>query len=216
MWPATYDRRVDVQDLPLRERKKLRTREALVDAALTLFAAKGFEATTLDEVVDAVEVSKRTFFRMFPGKEDVALAPENELWATYLAEIRVRPLTGPLLAVYQDTFFVALHRMGDDWERRFTASRRLTDRTPALLAPSLRHCAELTDQVAEVVAGRLGIDTARRVQVRLLLEFVLAAWRWSVAEWSATGPGGREALAGRLREAFAAIPDSLHLTTGSS
>lgn len=204
---------MDVHELPLRERKKMRTREALVDAALTLFAAKGFEATTLDEVVDAVEVSKRTFFRMFTGKEDAALAPETELWTTYIAEIGARPLTGPLLDVYQDTLFVALDRMGDDWGRRFTASRQLTERTPTLLAHSLRRCAELTDQVVEVVAGRLGTDASRRVQVRLLLEFVLAAWRWALTEWSTAGSGGRDDLAQRVREAFAAIPQSLTMTT---
>src|SRR5262245_41447758 len=46
----------------LRERKKQRTRLALIDAALDLFLAKGYEATTIDEIVAAVEVSQRTFF----------------------------------------------------------------------------------------------------------------------------------------------------------
>src|ERR1700748_2639199 len=56
------------RSLPLRERKKLRTRRALADAALRLFTEKGFGGTTLEEVAEEAEVSKSTFFRFFPGK----------------------------------------------------------------------------------------------------------------------------------------------------
>ncbi len=61
----------------LRERKKARTREGLAEAALTLFEARGFEATTIDDVAAAAEVSRRTFFRYFPTKEDAAF-PHSE------------------------------------------------------------------------------------------------------------------------------------------
>lgn len=203
-------------DLSLRERKKLRTREALVDAALRLFTEKGFDATTLDEVVDVVDVSKRTFFRNYTSKEDVALAPEKQLWSRYVEEIRERPLAGPVLEVYRHALSATLAGMDPGWERRFSTGRRLAENTPSLTAHSLRHCADVTRTVVDTVAARLGPDGPDRVQLHLPLELAVAAWRWALTEWSRTGTDpSREALQTRMGEAFAAIPPSMRLTVNT-
>ncbi|MEV0033821.1 TetR family transcriptional regulator [Nocardia sp. NPDC050793] len=66
-------------------------RLTVVDQALRLFADKGYEATTVDEIAEAAGISRRTFFRQFRSKEDVIFADhESQLAqaAAYLAGAR--------------------------------------------------------------------------------------------------------------------------------
>jgi AcrR family transcriptional regulator len=75
---------------PLRERKKLRTREALIAASQKLFSEKGYAATTLEEICQAVEVAPPTLLRYFDSKAQLALA-RNVDWAETLRADVTRP-----------------------------------------------------------------------------------------------------------------------------
>ena len=57
----------------LRERKKAKTRAAIQRHALRLFREQGYDATTVNQIAEAAEISPSTFFRYFPTKEDVVL-----------------------------------------------------------------------------------------------------------------------------------------------
>jgi AcrR family transcriptional regulator len=63
--------------MSLRDRKRARTRQALVDAATELIERNGYEATTIADIAAAAEIGTRTFFSYFPTKEDV-LFPESD------------------------------------------------------------------------------------------------------------------------------------------
>jgi AcrR family transcriptional regulator len=176
-----------LRQLPLRERKKLRTKQALAHTALRLFLDKGFEATTLEDLVDQVEVSKRTFFRMYASKEDVAMTAELELWDAFVAEVAAREVHGPVLTVLRDALTDAVTGLGSDWGERFLATRGLLARTPVLWDRSIVLSMRAQERVVEQLEAKLGVDGRADVRIRLLGEFALAAWRCAAKNWIRAG-----------------------------
>lgn len=83
-------------DLTLRERKKQRVRRRILTVCERLFRARGFDETTIDDIVGEVEVSRQTFFNYFPGKQAV-LAELGLLWLQEQGELarRGREATRP-------------------------------------------------------------------------------------------------------------------------
>lgn len=207
---------VDDRPLPLRERKKLRTRRALAEAAVRLFLDRGFEKTTLDELVDAVEVSKRTFFRMYPSKEAVAIAAETELWDAYVEEVAQREIRGPALAVLREAMSATVLAMGREWMRRFLATRGLAARSPAVRDHSDLTSLVVERRLVELLERKLDIDSREDVRLRLLGELALGAWRCGVRNWirrarQTRRPGSLRGLVREVEEAFDAIPATLTL-----
>ncbi len=191
------------EPVTLRERKKQRTRRALADTAVTLFGARGFDGTPLDALLEQVEVSRRTFFRNFRSKEDVALTAVKQLWDAYLEAVDAAEKSGPLADVLLGAMLATLERMDEDWYRRFPPTLRLVADSPALDGHALRHCAE----VQEELVRRLGVPD--RLELRLLIEFFVAAWHCTLDEWLPDcAPGELPAL---LRRSFASMTSALTL-----
>jgi AcrR family transcriptional regulator len=203
----------------LRERKKLRTRQALVDTALRRFTDPGFDATTLDDLCGEVEVSKRTFFRYFTSKEDVAMAPTQDLWGAFLAELETgTPAAGTLLELLRDTLLVALAAMPDEgWAERVQVSWRLSEVTPSMRAHGLQFCDRTTRAVITVLRERYGF-AEHDLRVRLAVDLLVAAFHCALEEWTLRpGPASRARLAAHLRDACAAVPGIVTLeVTGAS
>jgi AcrR family transcriptional regulator len=75
----------------LRERKKIRTRLAIEDVALSLFEEQGYEATTVEEIAARAEVSTTTFFRYYPTKAEILLGDHGLQLPALLQAIVDRP-----------------------------------------------------------------------------------------------------------------------------
>ncbi|MGW5423745.1 TetR family transcriptional regulator [Streptomyces sp. NPDC003943] len=147
----------------LRERKKQRTRDALIRVALELFTTQGYERTTVDEIADAVDVSQRTFFRYFATKEDVAFAVQEMVEQRFLRSLTERPPgEGPFDAL-RNAVLGGWDTIGEAIEEvvpveLYLRTFHLIESTPALLAVHLRRSTEMEDTLARVIAEREGLD----------------------------------------------------------
>ena len=170
-----------LDELGRRERKKLETRRALVDAALELFSERGVDGTTVDDIADAVDVSARTFHRYFAAKEDVLFADDGHGRPRSPRSSTARPDDEPLL----DALRAAAHDLTDSFLADPTDERRrmrLISTRYTLRAQSLRHADVLTTPGAEHAARRLSIDAAQPLP-RLLAACTIAALRTARERW---------------------------------
>jgi AcrR family transcriptional regulator len=183
----------------LRERKKQRTRDALIRAALELFTTRGYEQTTVDEIAAAVDVSQRTFFRYFAGKEDAALAVQQLAMEHFVEALRARPAQEPPLE--------ALRRaLAEGWDTLhevveavvpiglYLRMYRVIESTPVLLAAYLRGSAEAEERIARLIAEREGLDVDADPRPRVAVAVFGGVIRVTERLWSAGDDFSVEAL----------------------
>lgn len=188
----------------LRERKKQRTRLALIDAALDLFLAKGYEATTIDEIVAAVEVSQRTFFRYFATKEDVVTSFLVEHDQVLEEALTARPPgERPFTALFE-SLRVVLRTIaeGDPAEgARFRRVRQVVESTPSLMSAQMARYAESTEALAAEIARREDVDLRDDLRPRIVVAFYLAAVKVAFEECARREIWDAETVAARVEEA---------------
>jgi AcrR family transcriptional regulator len=148
---------LDLPKIGLAARKKERTRRQLAEAAAELFYERGYAATTVEDIVAAVDVSPRTFFRYFPTKEDLVVALGETSLDLFLEAFRDRPAEESLQVAVGEAIDQSL---APGWEdttkvRSFLALLR---ETPALRARWLEEAYGKRDRMAEVIAMRTGTD----------------------------------------------------------
>ncbi|MEV7952453.1 TetR family transcriptional regulator [Streptomyces sp. NPDC087532] len=194
----------------LRERKKRRTRDALLHAALDLFIAQGYEETTVDQIVDAVEVSQRTFFRYFASKEEVAFALQEMVESHFLSELRRRPAAEAPFEAMRRAVLCAWNSIGEAIEAIVTVelhmrTYRMIESTPSLLAAHLRRSIDLENRIALLIAEREGLDVATDPRPRVAVAAFSGVMRVTGQLWGQ----GHDASVDSLRALTEAYLDQL-------
>ncbi|MFI1924242.1 MULTISPECIES: TetR family transcriptional regulator [unclassified Streptomyces] len=173
----------------LRERKKQRTRDALLRAAVELFTSQGYEGTTVDEIAAAVDVSQRTFFRYFAGKDEAALALVEMTVERFVEAVRARPPHEPPLEALRQAVLDGWYSINEVVEsvvpvELYLRMYRVIESTPVLLAAHLRRSVEVEEDLARVIAEREGLDVDADPRPRLAVAVFSGVMRVTERQWS--------------------------------
>ncbi|WP_230423969.1 TetR/AcrR family transcriptional regulator [Streptomyces radicis] len=173
-----------VAKISLRERKKLRTRQAIRRAAVRLFTEQGYDATPIDQIAEAAEVSPSTVFRYFPTKEDIVLMDEDD--ALMEVFFRARPAHEPPLTALREAIRATLAQIYDTEEAVEDIRRRmrLVATVPALRARLDEGLSASGASMTDALAERTG-TAPDQLELRVFLGAVLGGLREALLYWVA-------------------------------
>lgn len=188
-----------------RSRTKSRTYAALAAAGAELFASRGFDETTTNDIADAAHVSQRTLFRHFPSKEAVLYGDMDEVVFALRDALESRPADEPVLAVVRH----AIASLTENFE--VNRELRLLQARLAASYPSVSAYSRATVQFAwereiiAAVAARLGVDPLDDPRPEIVAGATMSAVRVATRQWT-LGQGSADYLT-LISAALAAIPD---------
>jgi AcrR family transcriptional regulator len=156
-----------------RERKNAQTRAALADAALRLFLEKGYDAVSVKEIADAVDISVPTVFNHVPdGKEALMFDDGTERRESLLAAVRERPGGQSVMAALRE-FIAGRGPFVADSAPEFRRRTDLIMTTPALRGYTRKLWISCEEPLAAVIATEMGRppdDLTARAVARYVLE----------------------------------------------
>ena len=175
-----------------------------------MFAERGFDEVTVDEIVAAADVSHRTFYRYFPSKEDVVLGDHDGKVEAFSAAVRDRPA--------DETPFEALRAAVLDFADAYEQSKdldggraKVISDTPCLSLRVAERQVAWELALAPVIAERLGVDPDTDMRPRLLTACAVGAMRAAIDQWVAAGP--TTSLRDLVDQAFAILAAGFEATS---
>ncbi len=138
----------------LRERKKAQTRAAIQTHALRLFREQGYDATTIEQIIEAADVSETTFFRYFPTKEDVVL--QDDYNPLIVGSYRAQPPDLPPVSAVRAAFAALFAHMSAEEQTEQRERVALILSVPRLRAAMLDQFAGAMQLLADAMAERSG------------------------------------------------------------
>ncbi|WP_433175682.1 TetR family transcriptional regulator [Actinoallomurus sp. CA-150999] len=199
----------NAEKVSLRERKKAKTKSAIQKEALRLFAEKGYEATTVEEIVDIVEVSRATFFRYFPTKADIVLHDVGD--SMVVQALENLPKDDPVI----ESLRLAIRRLHEEASEAGLSLNRqreeLLRRVPELRARVPGHMAQAIPLLASALARRCE-RSAEDIDVLAVSGAIIGA---AIAAWISTADDVSEGFMQRhlmrLDAVLAQLPAELSL-----
>ncbi|WP_089105441.1 TetR/AcrR family transcriptional regulator [Streptomyces hyaluromycini] len=161
----------------LRERKKLATWRAVRNAAMELLAEQGYDATTVEQIAAAANVSRATFFNYFASKEAAVLDPDPEERQEWRDAMHERPADEPLW----DALTAILTGWCTSLRERMPLQRRLKAESPAFAQTAQSFGEQFFADLREWVFSRT--TRSDRLTVTLQLNIALAAINTAYQTW---------------------------------
>jgi AcrR family transcriptional regulator len=197
-----------------RERKKQQTREALEATAWKFFKSKGYDATTIEDITDVVDVSPRTFFRYFDSKEAVLFGDWRSGLDTLSELILSRPEDEPplvtLFSVMRDYTKIREKNLENVLRRKKLAegSRKIGDYERNVVNQ------EMEQTIAEALAQRFDVDPDSDIRPSLYAAIAMGVFNAAKKIWVAKD--GKCALSELLEGAFEAATEAAGITPCTS
>ena len=195
----------DVRAPGLRERKKERTREMIRAHAMRLFRTQGYEATTVQQIIDEVEISESTFFRYFPTKGDVVLSDDFD--PIIVAAFQRQPAALTPIQALRGAFHEAFGSLQPEQIAEQTDRMDMMLAVPELRAAMLEQFAAAWRLLCSLFAERAG-RSPDDIAVQTLSGAVVGA---AMAVMFAMMGDPQASLAGLLDEAMAQLEGGLTL-----
>ena len=198
---------IDVMSEPgLRERKKVKTRRAILDATLRLVQEQGYDATTVEQIAAEAEVSPSTFFRYFPTTEDAILQDEYD--PLIVAALESQDSGLPPLEAARRAFGALFRTIYARDRDQLYLRMRLWIEVPAIRARMADQMREAEDLLAAAMTRQLGRERVD-FDVQVAAAAVMGALARAIVVWA--HDGGTDDLPAMLDRVLALLQDGLDL-----
>jgi AcrR family transcriptional regulator len=183
----------------LRSRRRAQVVAEIRRTAQALFAERGYDAVTPEEIAEAAGVSRSTYFRHTPSKESLLVDSLLEGIASLVGDVAARPAREPAPDALARAMVDCMSRFGradvETWRTAIRSAPHLIERVALVTGDDRRRLVELT-------ASRLGVDAARDVRPGLLVCVTLATAEQVFREWVLAPAPSLEGLPAQVERAL--------------
>jgi AcrR family transcriptional regulator len=188
-------------EVGLRERKKARLRQLIIDTSIKLFRKHGYEHTRIDDIVHTLEISQPTFFRYFPSKDAVLREVGERGYACICERLRSELSSKAKTSERLRRLYVTMAREVEADRRLWQAVVLSGAMDPVRLAELRGHEEAAVSLLREIlIQGQKQGEVTRAFPVVHLAEFMEGLYNTVVRQWAVdlTGP---HQLTDRVRSA---------------